>query len=91
MSKNGLVNGLQRLGLSHGGRLDLLLLSNQDQRGYGVDAVYSGDGFLFDKNGNGMIDDNTEMMSESMNTETKSSKTGLRNLPSTSIPMTTVW
>ena len=31
----------------------------------------TGDGFLWDKNNNGIIDDNTEMMSDSMSMATK--------------------
>ena len=47
-------------GYSHGGRLGRYYFSNQDQRGYRVDEAYFGDGFLvWDKNGNGMTDDNT--------------------------------
>ena len=74
-------------GYSHGGRLGRYYFSPYDQKEQTEwMKPGSGDGFLvWDKNGNGIIDDNTEMMSELMNTETKYSKMDLKNLRTISI------
>ena len=74
-------------GYSHGGRLGRYYFSPYDQKEQTEwMKPGSGDGFLvWDKNGNGIIDDNTEMMSESMNMEIRSFKMVLKNLLITSI------
>ena len=74
-------------GYSHGGRLGRYYFSPYDQNEQTEwMKPGSGDGFLvWDKNGNGIIDDNTEMMSEFDANGNKNSKMVLKNLRTTSI------
>ena len=74
-------------GYSHGGRLGRYYFSPYDQNEQTEwMKPGSGDGFLvWDKNGNGIIDDNTEMMSEFDANGNKVFQNGLKNLLTISI------
>ena len=74
-------------GYSHGGRLGRYYFDPHDQKEQTEwMKPGSGDGFLvWDKNGNGIIDDNTEMMSEFDEHGNKKFQNGLKNLHTISI------